>query len=145
MKILITSSAFQRYVLKQKLIDKSEQVVNYLIKIFLYPSNSAAEHWKHEVYSFLYQVGVLKSSNTFPTSKFILNCTWNTWEDAILTYIPIVMQDFSDVSESSPKYVYRAIHDYFLWLSKNLSMCGRVSQTSVKQAINDLVTIYNFV
>ena len=145
MKILITSSAVQRDILKQKLIDRSEQVVNHLIKIFLYPSNNAAEHWKHEVYSFLYQVGVLKSSNKFPTSKFILNNTWNTWEDAILAYIPVVKQDFPNMSENDSKDVYRAIYEYFRWLSKNLSMCGMVSQTSVKQTINDLVTIYNFV
>ncbi len=50
-----------------KLADSSENVIDHLIKIVLWPNMQEQNHWKKEVWNLIRSVPKLKSSNRFPT------------------------------------------------------------------------------
>ena len=66
-----------------KLADNSENVIDHLIKVFLWPDAQEQNHWKQEIWNFIRSVPKLKSSNKFPPYKKIRREIWNSYEDVI--------------------------------------------------------------
>ena len=54
-----------------KLADNSENVIDHLIKVFLWPDVQEQSKWKSEIWNFIKSVPKLKSSNRFPSAKQI--------------------------------------------------------------------------
>ena len=67
--------------------ENTREIIQHLIKLWLYSDAETCNHWKQEVYGFLYQVPRLKGSNKFPSKKFILNNTIVINADVTFTVI----------------------------------------------------------
>lgn len=126
-----------------KLADRGEVVVDHLIKVFLWPNSQEYNHWKQEVWSNLNRVSKLKTTNRFPTSSQIYNAIW----DAVGDMIPELAKLWIDEIDESPiafdfKNLEYAIHDYLIYLSKELSTNGIITSNKVYSKLDVLTKEY---
>lgn len=121
--------------------DNTREIIQHLIKLWLYSDAETCNHWKQEVYGFLYQVPRLKGSNKFPSKKFILNNTIVINEDNILALLRIVITDYSNQYEQKNiEYPTMKKHIllYFDWLAEELSINGKVARNDVYAKLSEL-------
>lgn len=137
MKRMIYCFAKDKGTLLYELERKSESLIKHLVKYFMYPGHISASHWGDEIYAFLNSVSKLKKKNKRPTSKQILQSTWDVYEDSIIEYIPTVVDDYGD-SDIDPELVYNNCRDYMIWLSNMLSDVGSVSRKACKRELETI-------
>ena len=121
--------------------ENTREIIQHLIKLWLYSDAETCNHWKQEVYGFLYQVPRLKGSNKFPSKKFILNNTIVINEDNILALLKIVITDYSNQYEQKNiEYPTMKKHIllYFDWLAEELSINGKVARNDVYAKLSEL-------
>lgn len=121
--------------------ENTREIIQHLIKLWLYSDAETCNHWKQEVYGFLYQVPRLKGSNKFPSKKFILNNTIVINEDNILALLRIVITDYSNQYEQKNlEYPTMKKHIllYFDWLAEELSINGKVARNDVYAKLSEL-------
>lgn len=121
--------------------ENTREIIQHLIKLWLYSDAETCNHWKQEVYGFLYQVPRLKGSNKFPSKKFILNNTIIVNEDNILALLRIVITDYENQYEQK-KIEYPTMKKhillYFDWLAEELSINGKVARNDVYAKLSEL-------
>ena len=126
-----------------KLADNSENVIDHLIKVFLWPDVQKQAKWKSEIWNFIKSVPKLKSSNRFPSSKQIKKEIWNSYEDVIYEHIGLWIDEISEEPILFDyKDVYNAIEEYMAWLANTLSEKGVVRSSEVYSKIEDLRSKY---
>lgn len=126
-----------------KLADSSENVIDHLIKVFLWPDAQEQNHWKQEIWNFIRSVPKLKSSNKFPPYKKIKHEIWNSYEDVIYDHIELWIDEISESPISFDcEDVYHAIEDYMSWLADLLSEKGVVRSYQVYNKIEELRSKY---
>lgn len=128
-----------------RLSHKSEQVMDHLIKIFMFPNHESAEHWKGEIHGFLSRTDKLKHNKKFPSAKFIFQNTWEICGDTVLEAIPAFEYDYGSKTANSYSEIESAVRDYFIWMSKELSNTGRLTKLGIKQEIDSIIKKYQFV
>lgn len=127
----------------RKIEDASEEIIVHLIKVFLFPNVQERNHWKKEIWSFLPRISKLKSTNKFPTDKQLCKALWNSYEDVIFDYIPVILEDMEELPITiDRKCIYYAIQDYMKWLATELSQKGIVSNTAVSIKIESIQNKY---
>lgn len=121
--------------------ENTRELIQHLIKLWLFPDAKDCNHWKQEVYNFLCRVPRLKRSNKFPSKKFILDNTINVNRDNISTLLRIVITDYGDCYAQQQKlYSTMELHIdfYFEWLADELSRYGQVARNDVYAKLHEL-------
>lgn len=128
-----------------KLADKSETLIDHLIKVFLYPNAFEVSHWKQEVWTTLNRVPKLKSNNKFPTYQQIMKSIWNSYEDIIPNLVDLWISEINEIPmKLSYENIHSAIHQYMNWAAYELSTKGIVTSKSVYKIIESIQSIlYN--
>lgn len=139
----IFAFARSRIEVFSKLADNSENVIDHLIKVFLWPTVREQDHWKQEIWNFIRSVPKLKSSNRFPSYKQIKNEIWNSYEDVIYDHIGLWVDEIEETPISFDcRDVYHAIEEYMSWLADILSEKGVVRSSQVYSKIEELRSKY---
>lgn len=121
--------------------ENTRELIQHLIKLWVFPDAKDCNHWKQEVYNFLYRVPRLKRSNKFPSKKFILNNTIVVNKDNIAALLRIVITDYKNQYEQK-KSEYSTMEEhillYFDWLAEELSINGKVARNDVYAKLSEL-------
>lgn len=121
--------------------ENTRELIQHLIKLWIFPDAKDCNHWKQEVYNFLYRVPRLKRSNKFPSKKFILNNTIVVNKDNISALLRIVITDYKNQYEQK-KSEYSTMEEhillYFDWLAEELSINGKVARNDVYAKLSEL-------
>jgi hypothetical protein len=121
--------------------ENTREVIEHLIKLWLFPDAEDCNHWKQEVYNFLYRVPRLKGSNKFPSKKFILKNTIDVNRRSITSLLRIVLTDYGDsYAQVRQRYATMQTHIeyYFEWLAEELSKHGEVARNDVYSELSKL-------
>lgn len=143
--MIIFEFAKNRSDIKRELMDKTPRIVEHLIKLILSPDNDAKDHWIHEIYSFLHNIDISKSTKKWPKESFIYANTFGCLEDKyeIYNYVKIEVQSICELENVPvPKNIKNVQMDillvgrqYFKWLSEKLSTYGAVAPSEIKKEI----------
>lgn len=130
--------------IKNKLKDKSDELVYHLVKIFIFPNCGIKPHWCQEVYGFIHSVPKTKNKNKFPDKQFIFKNTFEVWGDTIESCIITAIKDHPNLiplfnQENGLDICENAVRKYFDWLSEELSKIGRVASSDVYKKIDELI------
>lgn len=121
--------------------ENTRELIQHLIKLWVFPDAKDCNHWKQEVYNFLYRVPRLKRSNKFPSKKFILDNTIVVNKDNISALLRIVITDYKNQYEQK-KSEYSTMEEhillYFDWLAEELSINGKVARNDVYAKLSEL-------
>lgn len=150
MKIYLTEFAEKQTEIGKDLKSHTSELLETLIKIYLYPNHESTNHWKKEVYSFIHRVPLMKKprKHVYPSNKFIYNNTWKIWGDTCPAKVKVIEKDYgpSIFNSTSLNNFYNIIEayceEYFNWLSNTLSQDGAVSRQEVYNKIDELLTKY---
>ncbi len=137
MERMIYCFAKDRNKLLYELERESKPLMKHLVKYFMYPGHTSANHWGDEIYAFLNSVSKFKKKNKRPTSDQILKSTWGIYEDSIIEYIPTVIDDYGD-SDIDPEVIYNSCKEYMIWLCTTLSDIGSVSKKACKLELKNI-------
>lgn len=119
--------------------EKSEQIILHLIKLQLYPDNTAVSHWRQEVYNFLHSVPSLKGSSKLPSSQFIMKYTWEYDKKWMPSYIKNVIGEYgTPKSYIDNNQLSSTCEDYFTWLADKLSTEKLVSKPEVYEKLKSI-------
>lgn len=146
---LLTELAIEKRHLEDRLIDRSVEIIEHLLCIVLDPKNVNRDHWTSEIYAFINNVPILKSTKKLPTEQFIYDSTYGVWQDNILNneyfnrQIESICEeeniDIPDDIGSTQIEFYMICAEYFKWLSATLSKSGKVTRSSCKNKIDELI------
>lgn len=130
--------------IKNKLKDKSDELVYHLVKIFIFPNCGITSHWCQEVYGFIHSVPKMKNKNKFPKKEFIFDNTFGVWGDTVESCIITAIKDHPNLvpmfnKENGLGVCEAAVRKYFNWLSEELSNIGRVASSDVYKKIDSLI------
>ena len=130
--------------IKNKLKDKSDELVYHLVKIFIFPNCGITSHWCKEVYGFIHSVPKMKNKNKFPKKEFIFDNTFGVWGDTVEYCIITAIKDYHNLvpmfnKENGLGVCEAAVRKYFNWLSEELSNIGRVASSDVYKKIDSLI------
>lgn len=121
--------------------EDTRELIEHLIKLWIFPNAEDCNHWKQEVYNFLYRVPRLKGSNKFPSKKFILHNTIDVNADNISALLRIVISDYTNRYEQR-RSTYSTMEErillYFDWLAEELSTSGKVARADVYAKLAEL-------
>lgn len=145
MKRLIRSSvsifgiAESKRDIQSELRNHSGELFRHLLKLYCYPDHQSAEHWKDEIYSFLNDVALFKHNKKLPSSKFILQNTYDIWEDSTDIAVKKIMRDYGSFpwSRVRSKDFHRMAYDYFSKLADVLSKEGSVTRQEVHEMLEE--------
>lgn len=123
------------------LSDKSTQVFRHLVKYFYVTDATLRKHWASEIYGFLNDVDILKSTKRFPTAKFIFKHTYEAHADSICLKQKFILRDYLSKEEltsigSRDTELLMFIKTYFILLSDKLSKDGYIHPEDVLEFIN---------
>lgn len=146
---LLTELAIEKRHLEDRLIDRSVEIIEHLLCIVLDPKNVNRDHWTSEIYAFINNVPILKSTKKLPTEQFIYDSTYGVWQDNILNseyfnrQIESICEeeniDIPDDICSTQTEFDMICAEYFKWLSDALSKSGKVTRSSCKNKIDELI------
>lgn len=119
---------------------RSLQAMPYLMKIFMYPTSSSANHWKDNAYSSINLCEHIRSRSRLPSSKAILNHTWRSISDLMEAFRRLIVVEESQYSNIGYDRMYSMLEEYFRWLSDKLSTKGSVNRDEVYGEINSIVS-----
>lgn len=128
----------------RELKKESENLYEHLIKVWMFPNSQSQNHWKTEIGTkFLTKVDKLKNKKKYPTSKFIIENTWDVWEDALIDRIPSILARIDEVPLTLDySIVYDAIHGYIFWASDTLSQKGVLNPNDCYDKIEEIRNKY---
>ncbi len=139
--------------IERQLSDKTDILVEHILYLIMDKNNSASNHWKQEIYSFIHSVKKLSGKNKFPTSKQIYGWTYDKISDCVTDtdWISVFVEDACDKECFENIYsitdISKRLHsfctDYFTWLSESLSRIGIVSRQDVIHELDILISKYS--
>lgn len=111
----IFASADKKDNIKDKLKEKSDDLVYHLVKVFLFPNCEVKPHWCQEI-----------------------------WGDTIESCIITAIKDYPDIVPLFDQHTglticETTVRKYFEWLSQELSKIGRVASSDVYKKIDELI------
>lgn len=120
MKVCIRSMSMSKKDIGAKIEDGTQTIIIHLIKLWLYPHSESKHHWRKEIASALFNVPTMKGRSKHPSSKFILDNTWNIHSNLYESYLDYVLVDYGD-SDADTSKLRDHIEMYFRWLADELS------------------------
>lgn len=141
--IPILGFAYSRSKIAEDLEANVRSIIRHLIKLWRYPHAAEVNHWRQEVYSFLYEVGRLKGSNKYPSVEFIMKNTYNVNKSDIPKWFNGVSRTYDGKFESldirdDVDLMNKRIKEYFEWLADALSTDGYVFPEDVYSKLKEL-------
>lgn len=122
----------------QEIKSSSGKIFGHLLKLYLYPSYMAINHWRYEIYSFLNKILTLKGKNKFPSIQFILNNSYYIWEDSIDMWVNSIIEEYC---QTKINYDSKQFHDmaykYFYILATELNKIGMIYNTKVYNILKE--------
>lgn len=120
---------------KQKLAvleNKTPELLNYLVKLYMYPNHENAQQWKQEIADSIRSVQKVKPFNKFPKKKDILKYTWYIWEDSFLNWVEVLPEDYGEPTRKIDlDELYHSCQQYFEWLANELATIGLVTRKEI--------------
>lgn len=139
MYLYVRGFADSRGQIKSDLRGVTKVVMNHLIKIWIYPDVQEQNHWKQEVAQALNDVPKLKGKHKYPDYKFLIQNTWNVYEDNIEDRADVII---SSMNENPVHFdfndLYYALAEYFDWICIRLSEKGIVRYADIYNKIEEL-------
>lgn len=140
MYLYIRGAARYRDKIYDQITDASDPIDEHLIRLLIYPDNSAKFHWIHEIWSFLHRIHKLKGSKKYPKVAFIedaLSCG-NDIIPNIVANVKDMEPDLTpvDVTEDQILHIFTG---YQHWLATELSDRGVVNESDVRDVIINLL------
>lgn len=129
MKIEELIKLYNRSKVIEKLENNTRPIIFCLIQIWRYPCSTEIEDWRYEVYSLIHSVKKFKYLKRYPSSKFIMNNTYEINKPAIPRWICSISEAYDEdniVIREDIDLLQERIQDYFQWLSDLLSLYGYV-------------------
>ena len=147
--IILKEFAIERSALKASLMSDFKQIFPHLLLVFYYPIAQEVNHWKGEIYNFLNDVPLLKSTKRLPKKDLIFDGLWTSVEERIPSRHRNFIRDVNEgvYGEGLGNITYdpRAeefCRKYITWLSEQLSTLGELSRSSVLKEIDRLIGEY---
>lgn len=124
-----------------KLTDAADKIVEHIVKLALFPNCiEEANHWKREIFSFLWKIDKLKGKNKYPSEKFIYNAL-SVHTDNIEVYMDVISNDFKEAPSSvSVKSMTDCVDSYMHWAAHTLSATGRLQSSEIYAKLDELLT-----
>ena len=136
-----------------KIIDNlnnlTQPVINHLILCLLFSDNQNINHWKKEVYNFIYKLPKDSRTNKYPKfntlKKFAIDNWADTLDNNLNVYIDNIVEDENLIKPNNidNNKLASLILAYFIWLYQNLSEFGIMQRSDVYNYINNLIKEYN--
>lgn len=138
----------------RKLNDKSQPILDHLIRQFVLNSfNAAKGHWVKEIYSILSDVPKWTETNKYLSTSVMYHELFGIIEDIFeeqsYHFVEHALLDEVD-EEEIPEYydninitnLFNYCKDYFTWLAESFSRRGFVNISEVRDKINELIQKY---
>lgn len=135
----------QKYVIGLSLTNKSNMLIDYLVKIFCLRNNTGElDKWERQLYKCFSFVPVLKWCKRYPSAKYIYECIFGGIEDVFMGWIDNMFEDVkrechTNILYSDHDALYLFVKEYSLWLSTQLSTNGMIKFDEVKEKIENLL------
>lgn len=124
----------------RELANKSGQLTDHLIKIFLFESSNNINHWIDEVYSFVNRCPKFAHNNKYPDKRFISKAL-NIYLDNLPNICESIQKDYPNyIVKRSYEEVSIMINEYIDWLACQLSTKGVVARTDVVSKLSEMIT-----
>lgn len=140
MKRLILGFARNRADIIRKIVEHSDELIEHLVKVKLYPDDDSFDHWCTEVRAQLCYVPKLSGSNKYPSEKLIYTKAWGDIQDVFTNYVDCVIDDYGMPNRLRYREVYQFVDNYMVWLSRTLSTKGDVSMAEVQRKLDELLS-----
>ena len=146
--ICLKEVAIEKTEYKVKLMNAFEKIFSLLLKVYYYPRSQYKPHWVKEIYSFLNDAPILKSTKKLPKEKLIFDSLWTSVKEIIprrhRKTLAIINEKYGD-ELGEVEYDAKAesfVYNYVVWISENLSKKGDVLTSEVEAEINSLLRDY---
>ena len=147
--IRLRELSIRRGRLEDRLMNKSEQLILHLFKIFYHGKDEGKrEHWSGDLYDILYWIPSLERSHKFLRKEDIYYNLWGYAEDRFSAVSTGTINRLNRISKSEKEGGFGIIKDktsnpdcaefckgYFLWLSDKLSKEGEVTEDDIRKEI----------
>lgn len=125
--------------LEGQLISISGELIEHLVKLYMFPDTEYTEHWRAEVYNFLHKSPKLKGTNKPPKAEFIYSCI-SGYIDEIDEIMQVIATDCTECYQTrfDSYEAEQLINDYLLWLSMRLSESAVLSSSEIFTKLEEL-------
>ena len=139
MYIYIRSMSEEQSRIYDKLTNASDKIVEHIVKLILYPDAQEYNHWKGEIFSFLWKVDKLKGKNKYPSEKFLYKAL-STHTDNVEVYLDVIKHMYKDQPRNiSTELATECVDLYMSWLAVNFSSKGSVRPDDVYVKLDKIV------
>lgn len=146
--IFLKEFAVEKTEYKVKLMNAFEKIFSHLLKVYYHPKSQHKHHWVKEIYSFLNDAPILKSTKKLPKERLIFDSLWTSVKEIIprrhRKILAIINEKYRD-ELGEVEYDAEAeslAYDYVVWISENLSKKGDVFMSEVEAEIDSLLIKY---
>ena len=149
MVIRLFEFAEQRKEIERDLKARTVKIIEHLLYLVLDKNNSARNHWKQEIVSFLSDIDIQKGNKKLPKKKFIYDATYGKRQDRVTddTWITISVrnacrkENFKNTKDSMTikEELDTLCIAYFTWLAENLSTVGIIDSEEAYDKIDELL------
>ena len=140
MNRIVFGMSMNQRMFGEKISDKYQELLCYLVKIAMCPTHDSVNHWKSEIYNFVPRVRKLTNNNKYPSYKLIMKYAWDRDEDIIVDTMMEEVKDNKYVyTNSDPDSVYNFCKDFTEWWAAELSSNGRVKLDEVSNVVDMLI------
>jgi hypothetical protein len=155
---ILNEMAYPSKQLEDKLMQGENISIEHLLKIYYFRDSKYFNGWASSVYHAMMRTYKDSSNhNKFPNAENIFDWIWGKQEDCFkdVTH-PIWLKAFNDKSDQQyqglpyihaggdPEGAMKFIHDYYIWLAKELSKSGKVDLPDVKSILQRLLRKYPY-
>ena len=147
--IILSEFARSASEIRARLYDKTPITVEHIAYLCIDPNNINRNHWMSEIYSFINNVGILKSSKKFPSKKFIYDSSYGdsrdvfTNEKFMTKFINAIIKKENFSTDLTVFDIMTIVDnkcvEYFQWLAEVLSETGFVDIAEVIEEINTII------
>lgn len=146
--IFLKEFAVEKTEYKVKLMNAFEKIFSHLLKVYYYPKSQYKHHWVKEIYNFLNDAPILKSTKKLPKERLIFDSLWTSVKEIVprrhRKILAIINEKYGD-ELGEVEYNAKAeslVYDYVVWISENLSKKGDIFMSEVEAEIESLLTKY---
>lgn len=132
---------YNRSKVAEDLENNVSAVIRNLIQIWRYPCSTEIEDWRYAVYRLLHSVRKLKYPKRYPSSKFIMNNTYEINKRDISRWLSSITRIYDEdyhIVREDVDLLQSRIQDYFEWLSDMLSLQGFVFDIQIYDQLDYL-------
>lgn len=139
MKRVILAMSLSKRDLGAKIEQGTRELVNHMIKLWLYPNSENTAKWRKEVAEKLNHVDSFKGSHKLPSEQFILDNSWKIWRPRLPDMLQYIVDDYGQPENQKGFNEMRdSIDEYFTWLAHTLSYMGQVSYNQIYRTLDTL-------